>query len=135
MTRFFFSHNEKGPPKEEISQCRGAASLYEDTHTHTHTYMSLLVQLVISELELVKVDDSVHPVRAKVGGVRVHIETCRRTLLFKTPHPHGVLVLIAILVYWCHIHEQDVSGVGIQVKQLNFEWRKHPPKVRNSMRN
>ena len=49
--------------------------------------MSLFVQLVVCELELVEVDDSVHPVAAQVGGVWVDVETGRRTLLLEALDP------------------------------------------------
>ena len=82
--------------------------------------MALPVQLVVGEFEFVEVDDSIHPVGTRAGGVRVNIEPGGGTLLLETLHPRGVLVLVSIFVHRCHVHEQNVRGIGIQVKQLKF---------------
>ena len=37
------------------------------------TYVSLFVQLVVGEFELVKINDRVHPVRAEGRGFGVHV--------------------------------------------------------------
>lgn len=91
------------------------------------TYMSLLVQLVVCELELVEIDDSVHPMAAQVRRVWVHIKTSWRTLLLEAFDPGRVLVFVSILVDRRHVHEQDVGGVWIEIKELHFERRKHTP--------
>ena len=54
---------------------------------HYVSYMALFVQLVVGELELVEVDDHVHPVRAKSRGIGVYVQPCRRALFFKAFHP------------------------------------------------
>ena len=74
--------------------------------------MSLLVKLVIGQLQLVEIDDSVHPVGPKSRGVGMNVEPRRRTLLLETFHPGRVLVLVAVLVHRGHVHQQDVVGVG-----------------------
>lgn len=89
--------------------------------------MSLLIQLIIGELELVKVDDHVHPVRAKRRRVGMSVGARGRTLLFEAAHPGRVLVLVAILVHGNHVHQERVRCVGVEIKQLHFEGWKHPP--------
>ena len=44
------------------------------------------------------------------------VESGGGTLFFKAFDPRGVLVLVAILVHWCHIHQEDVCRVRVQVK-------------------
>ena len=68
------------------------------------THMSLFVQLIVSELELVEVDDHIHPMRPEGGRVGVHVETGGGAFLFETPNPSGVLVLVSVLVHWDHVH-------------------------------
>lgn len=82
--------------------------------------MALPIQLVVGEFQLIEVDDRVHPMRAWTGRVWVDVETSGRTLLFKASYPHGVLILVTILVHRSHVHEQNVHRVGIQIKQLDF---------------
>ena len=89
--------------------------------------MALLVQLVIGQLELVEVDDGVHPVCASIGGVGMDVEPGGGALLLKAPHPGRVLVLVAVLVHRRHVHQQDVGGVWVQIVQLHFQWWEHPP--------
>ena len=72
--------------------------------------------MVIGELELVEADYRVHPVRPEGGRVRVSVETSLGTLFFETAHPGRILVLVAVLVDWDHVHAEGVVGVGIQIK-------------------
>lgn len=90
--------------------------------------MALLVQLVIGQLQLVEVDDCIHPVCSRVRGVWVDVETCWGALLLEAANPGRVLVLVAVLVDWGHVHEEDVSGVRVKVKQFHFQWWEHPSK-------
>lgn len=94
--------------------------------TFTRTYMSLLVKLVVGELEFVEVNNGVHPVRAQGWGVRVNVEPGRRALLLEALHPCRVLVLVAVFVDGCHVHEEDVMGGRVEVKELYLERREHP---------
>ncbi len=89
--------------------------------------MSLLVELIVGELELVEVDDGVHPVCPQGGRVGMHVKPSRRALLLETLDPVGVLVFVAVLVHGRHVHQENVVGRGVEVKQLDFERRKHPP--------
>ena len=89
--------------------------------------MQLLVQLVVGELELVEVDDHVGPVGAQSRRVGMDVEPGRRALFFKTLHPRGVLVLVAVLIHWHHVHEENVVCVWVQIKELDLDGRKHPP--------
>ena len=90
------------------------------------TYVSLFVQLIIGELELIKVDDHVHPVGAQGRRVWVHVQAGGGALLFKAADPSRVLVLVAIFVDWDHVHVQSVGGVGVEIEQFHFERWKHP---------
>ena len=49
--------------------------------------MSLLVQLIIGELEFVETDDSVHPMRAEGRGVWMLVETSLRAFFLETTDP------------------------------------------------
>ncbi len=78
--------------------------------------MSLLIQLVIGELEFIKIDDHIHPVRAEGWRVRVCVRTCGGTLLFEAAYPRRVLVLVAILVHGDHVHQESVGSVRVEIK-------------------
>ena len=83
--------------------------------------MSLFVQLVVGEFELVKINDCVHPVRAEGRGFGVHVQPCWGTLFLKTLHPRRVLVFVTILVHGSHVHQENIVDIGVQVKDFNFD--------------
>jgi hypothetical protein len=90
------------------------------------TDMALLVQLVVGEFQFVEVDDDGGPVGAEGRGVRVDVEPGGGTLLLKAADPASI-VLVAILVDGSHVHEKDVGDVWLQVVELHFDGREHPP--------
>ena len=88
--------------------------------------MALLVQLVVSEFQFVEIDDNGGPVGAQGRGVGVYVQTSRRTLFLKTADPAST-VLVAVLVDWRHVHQQDVGDIGLEVVELHLDGREHPP--------
>ena len=99
-------------------------------HKRQYTYMPLLVQLIIRKLQFVEIDDCVHPVATQVWRVRVNVETSWGALLLEALDPGRVLVLVAILINWCHVHEQNVCRVGVKTKQFHFKRWKHSSAVK-----
>lgn len=88
--------------------------------------MALLVQLVVCQLQFVEVDNHRGPVGSRGRGVRVYVEAGWGTLLLKAAHPASV-VLVAVLVHWGHVHEQNIRQVWLQVIHLHLDGWEHAP--------
>ena len=94
--------------------------------TTVYTDMALLVQLVVGQFQFVEVDDNRSPVGAQGRGVRVDVQTSRGTLFLETADP-ACVVLVAVLVDWCHVHQQYVGHIWLQVIELHLDGWEHPP--------
>ena len=95
------------------------------------TYMSVLVQVVVGELQLVEGDRLLEPVGAGSRAVRVDVEAAGHVRLgLARHHPLGVVVLVAAVIQRHDVHEQDVLGVRVQPLQAHLQGREHPPASR-----
>ena len=69
-----------------------------------------------------------HPVRPGGWGVGVYVESPRHVRLgLARHHPLRVVVLVAAVVQWNYVHQEDVFGVRIQAFQAGLEGGKHTP--------
>ena len=91
------------------------------------THVSVLVEVVVGELELVEEHGLLHPVGARGRGVRVDVETARHVGLgLPRHHPLRVVVLVAAVVQRHDVHQQDVLGVRVEAFQRHLESGEHP---------
>ena len=91
-------------------------------------YVSVLVEVVVGELEFVEGQRLFHPVRAAGRRVRVDVESPGHVRLgLAGRHPLRVVILVAAVVERDHVHQQDVLGARVQALQRHLERRKHPP--------
>ena len=61
------------------------------------------------------------------------VQPCWGTLLLKAANPSCV-VLVAIFVYWRHVHEEDIGDIRFQIIELHLDSREHPPAERERVR-
>ena len=93
--------------------------------------MSLLIQVVVGELEFVEGTWLLHPVGARGRGIRVDVESSRHMgFCLASDHPLRVMVLVAAVINWHNVNQQDVLGMGVQAFKGALEDGKHPPKIR-----
>lgn len=92
----------------------------------TQTYVSVLVKVIIGQLELVEGHRLFEPVGTGSGAVRVDVEAAGHVRLgLSGDDPLGVVVLVAAVVQWHDVHEQDVLGVRVQPFHAHLEGREH----------
>ena len=92
--------------------------------------MSVLVQIVVGQFELVEGDHLFHPDGAGGRRVRVDVEpTGHVGLGLARHHPLRVVVLVAGVVHGHDVHQQDVLGVLLQARDAAAERRKHPSEI------
>lgn len=60
------------------------------------TYMSLIVHLVVGELDSVKADDLTHPRLSCARGVRVHVEPRRDAGVIRVSSHHPLRAVVHI---------------------------------------
>lgn len=65
-------------------------------HSARVTYMSLIVRLVIGELDAVKADDLTHPRLSCARRVRVHVESRRAARVVRVPSHHPLRAVVHI---------------------------------------
>ena len=90
--------------------------------------MTVVVQLVIGQLELVKRDRLLHPLRPGGGAVRVHVYPWRRHGVgLARHHPARAVegVPVALVVDRDEVHHQHVLRVQVQAAQLHLEGGEH----------
>ena len=95
--------------------------------------MSVLVEVVVGQLQLVEEDGLFHPVSTGGRGVGVDVEPPRHVgLSLARHHPLRVVVLVATVVERYYVHEEDVLGVWVEPFESDLECGEHPP-VKNKM--
>ena len=95
--------------------------------------MSVLVEVVIGQLELVEEDGLFHPVGSRGWRVGMDVESTRHVgLCLARHHPLRVVVLVTTVVQRYYVHEEDVLGVWVEPFQCDLERGEHPP-VKNKM--
>lgn len=108
------------------------------THTHTHTlgppgapaslpYLTPAVEF-IGEFDLTEGDGRLHPMRAKIGRVRVDVDAARGLRLgLAAGHPLPVHVLPAVVVGGHEVQQEGIHGVGVEAGDAGLQHREHPP--------
>ena len=88
--------------------------------------MSILIQIVVGELQLVECDRLLQPVGPRGRAVRVDVESPGHVGLgFPRHHPLGVVVLVAAVVQGYDVDQEDVLGVGVQALESDLQGGEH----------
>lgn len=91
--------------------------------------MSILVQIVVGQFQLVEAHWLLHPVGAGGRGVGVDVEAPGHVWFrFSGDHPLWVVVLVATVVHGHNVNQEDVLRVGVQALQIHFQGGKHSPR-------
>lgn len=90
--------------------------------------MSVLVQVVVGQLQLVEGYGLFHPVRTRGRGIRVDVEPAWHVRFsFAGDYPVRVVVFVAAVVDGYDIHQQDVLGVRVKTIERHFDGWEHSP--------
>ena len=93
--------------------------------------MSVLVQVVVGQLELVEGDHLLHPDCPGGRRVGVDVEPAGHVgFCFTGHHPFRVVVLVAGVVHGYNVHEENVLGILLQPRDAATKGREHPPRER-----
>ena len=90
--------------------------------------MSVVVQEVVGELELVEADDLLHPLSAFSWGIRVDVDPTRHVgVRLARHHPGGRVegVAVALVVHRHEVHHDHVVRQGVQPEQAYLERGEH----------
>lgn len=85
--------------------------------------MSIVVQLIIGELELVEGDRLFHPVRSAGGAIGVHVYPWRRDRVGSACHNPGAAVEsvpVPFVIAGYKVHHQEVLCVWLQTEQATL---------------
>lgn len=83
--------------------------------TITATHKSVLVRNIIGELEFMKSNGLVHPLRPFGRAVRVDVHALWHLWVsLSRHHPAGVVELVAAVIHSHDVHQQDVLRCLIQ---------------------
>lgn len=102
-----------------------AQSLTIGTDNHrrdggSDTYVSVVVELIVRQLELVEGDGLLHPVRPTRRTIRVHVDPGRRHGIGATRHDPGAAVKrvsIPLIVARDEVHHHQILRTGVQAEQ------------------
>src|SRR6218665_2696446 len=90
-------------------------------------YVSILVEIVVGQFRFVKGERLFHPVSSRGWRVRMDVESFWHVWFrLSSGHPFGVVVLVATVIQWNNVHEEDVLGPRVQSIHGDLERRKHP---------
>ena len=96
--------------------------------------MSVLVEVVVGQLQLVESDRLLQPVGSGSRAVRVNVQPSRHMwLCLARDHPFWVVVLVATVVQRYNIDQKNVLGVWVQTLQADFEGWKHSSEMKKDI--